>query len=167
VDKLEQKYETRLDRLEDKLRKEQQEMAEDEADYSARKQEELIGVGESVLGFFFGKRRSTRTFSRIASKRRMTSQAKMDIEESKEEIAELQEDMAEMEAELKEMSEEITRKWADMLEEITTDEITPRRTDVNVQLVALAWLPSWLVTYDEGFGHQAATLAAYPLPERS
>ena len=165
VDKLEQKYETRLASLEDKLRKEEQELAEDEAEYSARKQEELIGMGESVLGFFFSKRRSSRTFSRIASKRRMTGQAKMDIEESKKEITELQEDIAELEAELKEMSDEITRKWADLLDDIATDEITPRRTDVNVRLVALAWLPSWLISYDDGLSNQRATIAAYPLPE--
>jgi hypothetical protein len=97
----------------------------------------------------------------------MSTQAKLDIEESEAEIKAIGEDIAELEAELQEESMEITRKWADMLEEITTEEITPRRTDVNVRLVALAWLPSWLVTYDEGFGPQTTTLAAYPLPEES
>ncbi len=165
VDRLEDKYQAKIDRLADKLRREKQELGEDEEEYDARKREELISIGESVLGIFSRRRRSSRTWSRIASKRRMTGQAKLDIEESQAEIEAIREDIAKLEAELQEESMEITRKWADLLEEITTEEITPRRTDVNVRLVALAWLPSWLVTYDEGFGHQTATLAAYPLPE--
>ncbi len=168
VDQLEEKYEKQITRLADKLRKEQQELAADEAEYSARKQEELIGAGESVLGFLFGRRRSgSRALSRIASKRRMTGQARLDLDESREEIAELQEEIAKLEAELKEMADEITRKWADLLDDITTEEITPRRTDVNVRLVALGWLPSWLISYDDGRGSRSATIAAYPLPQSS
>jgi hypothetical protein len=52
-----------------------------------------------------------------------------------------------------------------LLDEVSTEELTPRRTDVNVRLVALAWLPSWLVNYSEGDRVQTATLAAYALPE--
>lgn len=168
VDKLEDKYEKQLARLEDRLRKEQQELAADEAELSARKQEELIGVGESVLGFFLGRRRSgSRALSQIASKRRLTGQARFDLDESREEIAELQEEITKLEAELKDMADEITRKWADLLDDVTAEEIAPRRTDVNVRLVALGWLPSWLISYDDGRGSRNATIAAYPLPESS
>ena len=86
------------------------------------------------------------------------------INESKEEIAELQEEIKKLEEELKEQADEITRKWADLLDDLTTEEITPRRTDINVRLVALAWLPSWLITYTDGTVVQTATLPAYPLP---
>jgi len=164
VDRLEKEYEKKMARLEDKIRREERELAEDEAEYDARKREEMIGLGESVLGFFVG-RRSTRTLSRAASRRRMTGKAKLDIEESQEEITELKEEIQKLEAELQEEAKEITRKWADLLDEVSTEELTPRRTDVNVQLVALAWLPSWLINYSEGGRVQTATLAAYALPE--
>mgnify|MGYP005842261891 CR=1 FL=1 len=168
VDKLEATYEKQLARLAERLRKEQQALAKSEAQYGARKQEELIGVGESVLGFFLGRRRSGgRALSQIASKRRLTGQAKLSFEETKEEIAKLQEEKAKLEAELKEQADEITRKWADLLDDITSEEIAPRRTDINVRLVALAWLPSWLIAYDDSFGSRSATIAAYPLPESS
>ena len=162
VDKLEQKYETRIDRLQDKLRREERELTEDEADYSARKQEEMVGIGESVLGFFMG-RRSTRLLSRASTKRRMTAKAKLDIEESKEVIADLQGDIAELEAELKETADEIATRWSEALDDLDTDEIAPRRTDVDVELSALAWLPSWLITYDDG--RRDITIPAYPQPE--
>jgi hypothetical protein len=46
---LEKKYETRIDRLQDKLRREERELAEDEADYSARKQEEMVGISYTTI----------------------------------------------------------------------------------------------------------------------
>lgn len=159
VDKLATKYKTKIDRLKDRQRRKERELAEDEADYNARKREEIVGIGESLLGFFMG-RRSTRAISRASTKRRLTTKAKMDIEETKEEIADIQADIAELEAELKEATDEITERWVSALDELTTEEIAPRRTDVNVRLVALAWLPSWrLVT-----GSQVLTVPAYPQP---
>ncbi|MFQ5614425.1 MAG: helicase HerA domain-containing protein, partial [Anaerolineae bacterium] len=147
VDALERKYEKQIDRLEARLRKEERELAADEAEYQARKQQELIGIGESVVGFFLG-RRSTRALSRAASKRRMTSRARLEIEESQEEIAALEEEIAALEDEMKEAADEITRKWADLLEDLTVEELKPRRTDVDVRLAALAWQPFWLITYN-------------------
>lgn len=164
VDQLEEQYQKQIERLMDKIRREERELAEDEVEYEARKREELIGIGESVLGFFVG-RRSTRALSRAASRRRMTGKARLDIEESQEEITELKEEIQKLEIELQEEAEEITRKWADLLDEVSTEELTPRRTDVNVRLVALAWLPSWLISYRDGEQVQTATLAAYALPE--
>jgi hypothetical protein len=164
VDKLEQKYETQMERLEDKLRKEERELAEGEADYNARKQQEWAGIGESVLGFFMG-RRSSRAVSSAMSKRRMTTNAWQDIEESKEEIAELQKDIKTLEEELAAESQEITRKWADSLENLSTEEITPRRTDVSVDLVAIAWLPSWLISYHDGRRSRSVAVPAFAVPE--
>ncbi|MEW5960489.1 MAG: DUF87 domain-containing protein [Chloroflexota bacterium] len=163
VDRLEAQYDKQFARWQDKLRRQERILAQDEAEHEARKREEMIGIGESVLGFFIG-RRSTRTLSRAATRRRLTSQSKLDFEQTKEELAELQAEIKKLEEELKEQADEITRKWADLLDDLTTEEISPRRTDINVRLVALAWLPSWLISYNEGPVVQTATLPAYPLP---
>ena len=162
VDKLEQKYEKQIERVEVKLRREERELAEDEADYQSRKQEEIVGIGETILGVFLG-RRSTRMFSRAASKRRMTSKAKLDIAESEEAIAAFQAEIAELEAELKLAADEITEKWTTLLDDLSTEELAPRRTDVNVHLTAVAWLPHWLITYQDRRGSRSATIPAYPM----
>ena len=166
VDKLEQKYNRDTERLEEKLRKEQRELAEDQADYEARKQQEWVGIGESVLGFFVG-RRSTRTFSTAMSKRRMTGRAWQDVEESQIENAELERDIEELEQELAAASEEITRQWADALEELASEEIKPRRSDVTVNFVGLGWLPSWLITYHDGQLQRTEAVPAYTVAEES
>jgi len=72
IDKLEKKYEKSLDKLEAKLRKLERDLNADEAEYTARKQEEVVGVGETVLSFFLGRRR-TSVATTIARRRRMTS----------------------------------------------------------------------------------------------
>ena len=164
VDKLARKTETKIKSLEKKVRKEERELDEDEDDYANRRNQEWIGIGETVLGYVLG-RRSSRALSSAASKRRMTSRAKQDIEESKEVIEELKEDIEELEAELKEAAEELTLRWANILDEISTDYVKPRRADVDVEFVSLAWLPSWHVVYHDGRRTREATIAAYELPE--
>jgi len=163
VDALEKKYDTKIERLERKLRKYQRDLTTDQEDYEARKREELIGIGESVVNFFLGRRR-TRALSAAARKRRLTSQARQDIEETKEEVAEVEAEIAELEAELKDMAADITAKWGNSLQNLQTDEITPRRTDVQIHQVAVGWLPSWYISYDDGRVVRSATVPAYALP---
>jgi hypothetical protein len=154
VEKLRKKYEQKLDRLETKLAREQRELAEDQAEYEARKREELISAGETVIGLLgIGRRRSSTTgLSRTASKHRLTTGAKEDIAESEAEIARLQEDIEEMRESLEEEAKAITDKWAATLDEIETYAVKPRRSDVNVGLVSLAWAPYWEIGYRSASG---------------
>lgn len=163
VDKLEARYADQLERLQERLRKEERELAADEADYSARKQQEVVGIGESVLSWVLG-RRSTRVLSSAASRRRMTSQAGQDVEESRQEIEDLKGEIAKLEQELKAETEQITLKWASLMDEVSKQELSPRRTDVDVRTVALAWLPSWVIRYDADGRNYTDTIAAYQLP---
>jgi len=164
VDALEEKYAAQIDKLEDKLRKKEHDLAADEADHQARKQEELLGAGETVLGMLMGRRRS---LSSVASKRRLTRKAKLELAETMDEIANVEEDIAELEAELKEAADEITQRWENALDDLTTQELKPRRTDVDVRLVALAWLPSWLISYKEGDRTRMTGVSAYSQAESS
>lgn len=163
VDKLEKQYATQIARLQDKLTKEERELADQEAEYSARKQQEVIGIGETVLGFFLG-RSSSRALSTAANRRRQTSEVGRDVEESKQQIEEFKQQLANLEQEVKAQTDEITLKWANILDDLTTEELAPKRTDVDVQMVTLAWLPSWLISYNAGLRPRTATIAAYPLP---
>jgi len=163
VDKLEKQFATAIERLQNKLRKEERELSDKEAEHSARKQQELVGIGETVLGFLMG-RRTMRGLSTAASQRRMTAGVGRDVEESKAEIAEMQQEIAQLEQTIKAQSDAITLKWANLLDELTLEDIAPRRTDIDVQMVALVWLPAWLITYNDGLRTRTVTIAAYQLP---
>ena len=140
--KLAAKYERELDRLEDRLQREERELEEDKIEHDARKQEELLSGVESVFGLFSG-RKSSRRLSSASRKRRMTRQAKADVEESEEVIDELEEQIEELEQEAKAELEELDAKWRELIDDVEDVEVRPRRADVRIDLFALAWLPHW------------------------
>jgi hypothetical protein len=154
--KLRDKYERELDRLEDRLRREERELEEDKIEHDARKQEELLSGVESVFSLFAGRRSQTR-LSKASRKRRMTRQAKADIEESEEVIDDLEQQIDELEAEARREMEELAEKWGELIDEIEEVEVRPRRADVRINLFALAWLPRWEVMV----GDQALSMPAF------
>ena len=156
VDKLRRKVQRALDRLEKKLAREERELEEDKADYSARKREELLSAGETLIGMLgvFGGRKRTSGLSSAARKRRMTSNAKMDIAESEEEIAVLREEIEAVQAQFEEDAEAIAEKWDALLDAPGTHAVKPRRTDVRVDVVALAWAPVWEIGHTSAGGRR-------------
>jgi len=138
-----------VDRVQERLRREQRELRGDESDLSARKREEVLSLGESALNLFT-RRRSSSMLSRASRKRTLTEKAKADVEESLEAIEDLEEQLKRLEEEWEEQADEINVRWADTLEEVEDVEVTPRRTDVTVEFCGLAWVPAWQVTLESG-----------------
>ncbi len=149
IDALSEKFDKKRQRIQRKIEKQQMKMKESEDKYGALKRETYLSAGESVLGFFLG-RRSTRIASTLSRRHRMASQAKADIEEAKQEIASLQEELKRLDEEAKEAAKEIGDKWARAVSEIKTVEIRPRKSDIEVTFFALAWVPFWAFVTDAG-----------------
>ncbi len=164
IDKLEEKYARQIDRLRDRLSKFELDLAADEAEYDSRKQQEILSIGETVFNLFMG-RRSSRVVSTAASKRRMSVKARVDIERTQQEIKEIQAEIKEIEAELAQAVEAIKKQWTDIVDDLTEEMIKPRRTDVDVSLVALAWKPSWMMTQTEFGAQHTTTVPAYAQTE--
>jgi hypothetical protein len=141
IKKIRAAYEKKMDSVEKKLEREERELREDKADLSSRKQEEAGTHLETILGLFGGRRRS---LSSSLSKRRMTSKARADVEESEEAIAEYEEQLEELKVEQAEAVTEIEEKWA----EIAADVTEPFKKDVTVELFGVAWFPYHVVEAD-------------------
>jgi hypothetical protein len=139
------KIKARLKSLEDKQEREERELDRDKAAYSAHKQDELLSGAEALASLFAG-RRVTRRVSSVSSKHRMSRKAKAEVAESEQAIQDLEAQIDELEAEAQQANEELTAKWQKLMDEIEPIEVRPRRTDVQVSLFALAWLPHWEVT---------------------
>jgi hypothetical protein len=153
VDEMRDKYQTKLDRLQTRLLREERELAEDRDEYEGRKREELVSAGETVVGMLgiFG-RRTSRGLSTAARKRRLTSKARADIVESEEEIERVEAEIKEMRTEMEEEAQAIADKWADVAEEMETYAVKPRRSDIKIDLVAVGWAPSWEIGYSSARG---------------
>jgi hypothetical protein len=142
ADKVEARFEKKIDSLETKLSREERELAEDEAEYKQRKMEEAATHAETLFSLFSKRRRSV---SSSMTKRRMTAKAKDDIEESEEEIERLKQEIDEMEAEMKEALDELEAKWVDIAADVTEIPVTPYKKDISVELFGVAWMPYHLV----------------------
>lgn len=139
IDKLEKKYDTKLDNINSKINKLTSSLSSEEAEYDSRKREEIFGIGETVLGVLLGRRRTT-GITTASRRRRMTTQTKHKIEETSKEIEELKKEMSELEQELEEQVQEITDKWDNVEDKIEEYKINPRRTDIDVDEPKLAWI---------------------------
>lgn len=156
VDKLQAKYQTRLSGLQEKLRREEVELQKDETAYNARKQQEMLSAGDSLLSFFGGRKRVTTALSSASQKRQMTERAKQEVLESQATIAQLNQQIQELQAEMDSVSREAAERWEKTQHEIEEYPVRPRKTDVNIQHLAVAWTPQWLVTIADA-GGQAHT----------
>jgi hypothetical protein len=155
VQKLRQKYDTQLNRLQDRLTREQTELSGDQAQYDARKREELLSAGETVigmLGIFGSRRRNSTAISRAATKRRLTSTAQAGIQESQAQIASLEKGIADMRSEVEIEAQTIGNKWSSVADKVETYPIRPARGAVQVELVALAWTPYWEIGFPSASG---------------
>jgi DNA helicase HerA-like ATPase len=156
--KLAAKYKRELDRLEEKRRREEQELEQDKVEHDARKQEELLSGVETVFGLFAGRRSSTR-LSAASRKRRMTQQARADIKESEQVIEDLKKEIDALEEEARREVEELAEKWGELIQEVEEVEVRPRRTDVRISLFALAWIPHW----EMKVGERAVSIPAFEI----
>lgn len=145
VEKMRLKYQAKLERLEAKLSKQQADLAGDQAQYEARKREELLSAGESVVGMLglFGRRRTSSVISKAATKRRLTTKAAADIQQSQAEIKRQEQELASMRQEMQSEAEAIGRRWTSVADKVEVYSIRPSRGSVVVELAALAWAPYW------------------------
>lgn len=154
VAKLKQQYKKKMTAVEKKLTKEERELAQDEAELSARKMEEMATHAENVFGLFTGSRRRVTT---SLTKRRMTSQAKADVEESVEAIAAFKQELEALETQMAEELDDINEHWEDLADDIEEMTLKPLKKDVRADLFSVAWFPHWQVE----IGGELSELPAY------
>ncbi len=142
--KLRRTYEKKIDALKAKLSREERELAEDRAEHSARKMEEMATHAENVLSLFGGSR-SRRRVSGSLTKRRLSAKAKADVEESVQAIADFQRQLEELEDELAAELDELDDHWIEAASEIDELVKTPKKKDIYIDLFGVAWFPHWQV----------------------
>lgn len=158
VDALEDRFKSKLNTLEDRLRTARVALEKQEVAARQRKQDALITAGETVLSLFSGRRRSISSAARKVT--RATSSGG-DIAAAEEKVADVETDVEELKAELKAETDAIVARWEAILDDEEEIIITPRRSDIEVNLFALAWVPTWYVIYQTGNIQQSATVPAY------
>lgn len=142
IDKVEESFDTRMERIEARLAREERELREDESELSNRKMEEWGTHAENVFSLFLKRKRSMRT---SLTKKRMTNKAKADVEESLDAIEDFKSDLQELEKELSQALEEVNDKWQEIVEGETEIKVSPYKKDIFIEVFGVGWLPFHVV----------------------
>ncbi len=145
VDDLRRKYAPKITALQERLRRAQQALQREMEQAQAQKMQTAMSIGTTLLGAFFGRKAiSTATMGRASTAMRSATRARkesMDVTRSGETMETLQTQLADLEFELE---TEVSRLQTGMdaaSEELEPLEIRPKKTQIAVRLVALAWTP--------------------------
>jgi hypothetical protein len=132
-------FNRRIQALDTKLSREERELDEDRSELSQRKIEEAGTNIENLLSLL--SKRSHRRLSTSLTKRRLTEQAKSDVDESVDAISEMKEQLSTLVAEREAAFASVQEKWSSLANEISEITLAPFRKDVLLELFGVAWLP--------------------------
>ena len=165
-DRIRSRFQAQIERLEDRLRREERELYGDRIELEGRKREARLTIGESILGLFTGRRR-LRTFSEISRRRRLASQARADVEESVEVLDELEQEIDGIRRQQEEALRELAERTAGLSRQVEEVLVRPKKSNIDVIVFGLAWVPFWQVSYRDPLGmHRAVMLPGYRGPVR-
>lgn len=160
VDKIEQKYAKEFEKLKLKMSKSQDTLTKKQAAASSLKQEALLSAGESVVGMFMG-RRSTSSASKAMNKYQKSKTVSVDIDKAQKDIVSINQEMESLENELKAQIEIIKQRREKEINEVKEVIIQPKKSDIEIKMVSLAWIPQWEITYKENGNKKMEIIPAY------
>ncbi len=137
-DKIKAKRDKKMDSLELKLKREKLELDKDQKELSQRRLEEASKGLENVLKLLGSRKTSLST---SLTKRRMTTQAKADVEESEQMIAVYEKQLSEIENDFKAELEEAKTKMAESVSNIKEVSIALYKKNIFVELFGVVWMP--------------------------
>jgi len=141
VEKLRDKYAGKLRTLDDRIRRAEDKVEREESQYAQRKLDTVVSIGTSVLGAIFGGRRGARGAGAAARSAGRVFGEKGDVERATEGLEALR---SEREALAQELEREVAELQAGLdpaAIRLDTVEVTPRKSDIAVAGLSLAWEP--------------------------
>jgi hypothetical protein len=145
VDRIRNKYESQLMSLQDQIRRAEDRVAREQAQYSQQKVQSAISIGATVLGALFGRSlRSVGNVGRATTAARSASRIgreKEDVVRADESLDVLKQRLAALQTECE---QEVARLQSSLdagALALTSQELAPRKSDIAVGTVALAWTP--------------------------
>ncbi|HMS01924.1 MAG TPA: ATP-binding protein [Gemmatimonadaceae bacterium] len=139
------KYATRVNSAQEKVRKAEVAIGVQEQKASQAKMDSALTIGSAVLGALFGRKKlSATTLGKAGTAARSMGRASArgdDVERARQTFEAAQQELVELEARIAEelaLEEAAFDALAEQLDEVV---IRPKSTGVQVQVVALAWVP--------------------------
>lgn len=141
VAKLKTRYKKRIRTAEDQLRTAENRVRELETDVSSRRQDELVRGAGDLLGIFLGGRRRSSGLSRAASRRGQTRRIQERLHTAEDKVSAKLETLDDLEDDLGVDFEKISSKWEEAAADVATLEIGLEKSDIQIEELALLWIP--------------------------
>jgi len=138
VEKVKNSYETKIRRIEDRMETEKAKADRLAKEHRSRQTEELISVGESVLGMFLGSK-SLRGLSSAARKRRVTANSGHKEEETQQKVANMDEDLALLKEELENRVADVEDSFYEKADRVEPFDVRLEMNDIIVARQAVLW----------------------------
>ncbi len=142
VEALRKKYASKTTTLEERKRKAEQAVEREKDQARSAGFNTITSIGSTLLGAFTGRKVSGRAATALRQAGRTASQ-RGDIKRAEETVEAVDAQIQELEAQFQEEVARIDSALDPQSEVLETVSIRPKKTDINLQLVALAWAPYW------------------------
>jgi Sec-independent protein translocase protein TatA len=149
MEKLRENYARKTAALEEKIRRAEERLQREQAQAQQQKLQTAISIGSTLLGAFLGRKAVSRsTVGRATTAMRGAGRAMReakDVARAEDNLEVLQQQLADLEAEFKSEAEAYAASHDPQSEKLETIAVRPKKTNISVQLLALAWVPHWLL----------------------
>jgi len=147
AEKLRQKYAPRIAALEEKKRRAEQAVEREAEQAKGQKLQTAISFGATLLSSFMGRKAiSLTTLGRATTAARGVSRSMKESEDvgrAQESAEAISQQMAELDAQFKAETDAIEKSNDPQTEQLETVSLKPKKSDITVKLLTLAWAPYW------------------------
>ncbi|NKB88257.1 MAG: DUF87 domain-containing protein [Acidobacteria bacterium] len=140
VSKLRTKYDKRFATLRERIRKAEQTVDREKEQASGAAMQTAINLGSTLLSAVLGRSALGRASS-TARGAGYAMRQRQDVGRARENLSRYEADLADLETEFDDAVADVRDQYDPSRLELTTFELKPRRTDIDVRAFALAWIP--------------------------
>ncbi|HEX6036092.1 MAG TPA: hypothetical protein VFY83_16760, partial [Anaerolineales bacterium] len=146
VEILRKKYAPKIATLQERVRKAQAAAQKQQEQARQAKMQTAFSFGATLLGAFTGRKTLSSTISRASSAARRAGRAAEesgDVSRANETVESVQQQLTDLQAQFEAESAALLDRFDPLTEALETVSIKPKKSDILVQLVSLAWAPYW------------------------
>jgi hypothetical protein len=145
IEVIKKKYETRINTLEDRLRRAQQAVEKQNALSNQKKMDAFVSAGTAIFAALYGRKAvSATSVSRVGSAVKSTSKALKSgqgIGQAQETLESVQEQLNTLSLDLENQVLKISEEFDVSFEQLEEVEVRATSNNITIPLVALAWVP--------------------------
>ena len=139
--KVQGKYAAKIAALQDKVRRAEQAIDREREQARAQQMNAAFSVGADLLGAFFGRKRMTTAAGSVVRGMGRATRGSGDVGRAEENFTAAQAQLQSLEEQLAAELQDITARYTGEGEELESHAVKPKKTNVQVMLLTLAWAP--------------------------